>query len=122
MAPYDDNANILPHGAAAGRLIFEALVTVLRNKGFVLRGEIDSDEQFDFLGMTLDGVRGQLHHTPKHGWQLWMAIAKVLDMGSIMGDVARVLAGHLCHQFGLFWGCWRSCTSVRGTALAPSGL
>lgn len=55
-----------------------------------------------FFGMTLDGARGQLRYTPKRGGRLWMAITKVLELGCITGDVARVLAGHLCHQFGLF--------------------
>ena len=101
LAPYVDNANVIAQNRKSGDRVFHFMVEELSKKGFVLRDEICATTRFEFLGMVLDGDRGVLHHTPRRTWRLWMALTRVLQMGKCTGDALRVLAGHLCHHFGL---------------------
>lgn len=102
MAPYADNVNMLALDKEVGDRVFGRLVERLRERGFVLRDEVQGTDTFEFLGMELCGRDSVLRHTRRRTWRLWFAMTRILEIGYLPGEGARVLCGHLCHHFGLF--------------------
>ena len=99
---YVDKANLIARARESGDKVFSALFAGLRLKGFVLRDEIVPSQNFEFLGVVLDGTSGRLRHTARRCWRLWYALTKVLQVRRAIGDAPRVLEEHVCRHFGLF--------------------
>jgi hypothetical protein len=104
LAPYVDNANITARDRQSGDRVFGCMVQALLDKGFVLRDRKEGETTFEFLGFVLDGERGVLRHTAKRCWRLWFAIGRLLHSNRSSGQAMCVIAGPLCHHFGLRCG------------------
>ena len=59
-------------------------------KGLCL-GEVVASQNFQFLGMVLDGTSGRLRHTVCRCWRLWCALTEVLQMRRVTGDASACL-------------------------------
>ena len=67
-----DNANLIAITKDSGDKVYTALVAELKLKGFVLRDEAVASQNFEFLGMVLNGASGR-RHTARRCWCLWYA-------------------------------------------------
>ena len=101
LAPHVDNADLTALTREPGDKVFTALVAEVRLKVFVLSDETVASQNFEFLGVVLDGTPGRLRHTAWRCWRLLCALTKVMQMRRATGDALRALGRHLCRHFGL---------------------
>ncbi len=99
-APYVDNGNVLAATPGSGARLHQAVIRVLRRRGFELHDEHVAERSFQFLGLVFSGGRRRLGHVPARSWRLFFATDDAARRAGLPGCVLRVLVGHLLHHFG----------------------
>ena len=101
VAPYVDNGNIVGGSAAASAALLAELVRELETIGFVCRDRVEPTQDYEMLGLILDGRRRVLRPKPCRTWRLWYALSTLVRRGRATGFQMRIVAGHLVHHLSL---------------------
>ena len=81
VAPYVDNGNIVGGSAAASAAFLVELARELESIGFVCRDRVEPTQDYEMLGLMLDGRRRVLRPKPSRMWRLWYSLTTLLRHG-----------------------------------------
>lgn len=79
--PYADNSNLIAATKEAATRIYKDMVSVLEERGFVLRDHVCAEPSMTFLGYAFHGQTRTLGHTRRRCWRLHWALGDVLRHG-----------------------------------------